>query len=228
MGVLFLPWMLNIEVVIWDLGNVLIGSDMDRIVENFSQITGLTNGVVDELLLGGDITMRTDTPFYNFSTGKITPNEFYNELKKILRANFSYQECMEAWENNFYPMGGMIDLYQQVAERFVERIGILSDCDPVHIDFIERNFPDVRKCIYDAAIRVYSFREGLKKPNPEIYGRIMLKMEDAVGKTIRPNGFLFIDDKEANVEATLECGWHGIVFKNRGKLEGDLKEMGVL
>ena len=220
--------MSKVDVVIWDLGNVLIGSDMDRIVENFAQISSLSKEMVDDLLLGGDITKRTDTPFYNFSTGKITPNEFYTQLKVILQTNFSYQECMEAWENNFYPMGEMVDLYHNVAERFPEKMGILSDCDTIHIDFIEKNFPDVKKCIYGAAIRVYSFKERLKKPNLEIYKRTMLKMEDAVGKTIHPCEFLFIDDKEANIEAAFECGWHGIVFKNKKQLEEKLKEMGVL
>ena len=120
--------MSKIEVVIWDLGNVLIGSNMDRIVENFSQISGLNSEVVDGLLFGRDITMRIDTPFYNFLTGKITSNEFYNQLRETFQTKFSYRECIEAWENNFYPMGGMINLYQQVAERFpgVYELGVVG------------------------------------------------------------------------------------------------------
>ena len=66
---------------------------------------------------------------------------------------------------------------------------------------------------------VYSFKEGIVKPNPDIYkillGRYDLKAEECV----------FIDDTEENVLSAEKLGFKGIVFTGYEDAAAKLKEI---
>lgn len=60
--------------------------------------------------------------------------------------------------------------------------------------------------------KIVSSREGLVKPDPQIY-RLLT---DRYG--LDPSRTLFIDDAPANIEMALCCGWQGICYNEAGKL----------
>jgi haloacid dehalogenase superfamily, subfamily IA, variant 3 with third motif having DD or ED len=66
---------------------------------------------------------------------------------------------------------------------------------------------------------VYSFKEGIVKPNPDIYkillGRYDLKAEECV----------FIDDTEENILSAEKLGFKGIVFTGYEDAAAKLKEI---
>jgi epoxide hydrolase-like predicted phosphatase len=51
-----------------------------------------------------------------------------------------------------------------------------------------------------------SWREGIRKPNPEIFHRLLQQLDRD------PSEVLFVDDLEANVKAAEALGMHGLVF----------------
>lgn len=66
--------------------------------------------------------------------------------------------------------------------------------------------------------RFYSARLGLSKPDPEIYRRV------AHGLQARPEDIIFIDDREANIQAAAAEGIHAIHFTSAADLAGQLGE----
>ena len=68
---------------------------------------------------------------------------------------------------------------------------------------------------------VFSFKEGVLKPEREIYelllNRYSLKAEECV----------FIDDTEKNVVGARAVGLHGIVFRGYDEAVAELKKLGV-
>ncbi len=68
---------------------------------------------------------------------------------------------------------------------------------------------------------ILSFRDGVVKPEPEIYqlliDRYFLKPEECV----------FLDDRRENIEAAKAFGMHGIVIKTREEALKELKALGI-
>lgn len=67
-----------------------------------------------------------------------------------------------------------------------------------------------------------SGREGLVKPDPRIYRRLL----DRNG--LAPEDGVFIDDVPANVEGARSVGLDGVRFEGAARLRGDLQRRGLL
>lgn len=65
---------------------------------------------------------------------------------------------------------------------------------------------------------ILSFREGVIKPNREIYQLLCDRYQ------IEPLEAIFLDDNEANIEAAKEFGLHAIHFKNYEQARGELEQ----
>lgn len=69
---------------------------------------------------------------------------------------------------------------------------------------------------------IISSEEHLIKPDPHIYHRLLEKFH------LQPSECLFIDDKQANVDAAKACGIHALQFTGADQLRKDLAQLGVL
>lgn len=69
---------------------------------------------------------------------------------------------------------------------------------------------------------IFSFQEGIIKPEPEIYQLLIDRYN------LRAEECVFIDDTEKNVLSAEKMGFHGIVFKGYESALSQLKELGVL
>ena len=81
---------------------------------------------------------------------------------------------------------------------------LLSNTDPVHINFIDRNFPFVRLL----KKRVLSYKVRLNKPQKKIFLYALQKYKLDPGKT------LLIDDVKENVRVSETLGMKAIHYKN--------------
>ena len=66
---------------------------------------------------------------------------------------------------------------------------------------------------------MYSFEEGVLKPDKQIYLKLLKKYN------LIPNETVFIDDNPNNIKTANELGIHGIVFKNLEQCKKELEEI---
>ena len=66
---------------------------------------------------------------------------------------------------------------------------------------------------------VFSFQCNLVKPEKAIYQRLLEEYK------IKPEETVFLDDREENIEAALNVGMHGIVFKDYEQGKAELEKM---
>ena len=66
---------------------------------------------------------------------------------------------------------------------------------------------------------ILSFREGVIKPDPEIYNRLVERY-NLIGEEC-----VFIDDSAENVKTAVSLGWKGIVFESREQVEDELAKL---
>ena len=69
---------------------------------------------------------------------------------------------------------------------------------------------------------VISGEEGLIKPDPRIFRRLLRRFD------LQPERTVFIDDRAVNVEAAAELGIKSMLFQSPAKLRAQLEELGLL
>jgi 2-haloacid dehalogenase len=69
---------------------------------------------------------------------------------------------------------------------------------------------------------VVSGEEGILKPSPELFERLIRRFE------LDPPATLFVDDVEANVEGARSVGLRGHHFSGAERLAAHLDELGLL
>ena len=87
----------------------------------------------------------------------------------------------------------------------------------------ERPFKDlVEKFHHDLFdLKIFSFDEGMVKPEPEIYNLALERLD------VKPEEAIFVDDKERNTVAAEKLGIRSIIFKSFDQFKKELLEFGV-
>lgn len=199
-----------INAVIFDLGRVLVQVDTQKLWDFF--FTNYADGDVQQAL--GRI--MADPMMMQYSIGRIPTQEFYQKLHDDYRLDLSYEAFVFRWCDIFAPMEGMDSIVAQLSGKV--RLGLLSDTDPLHWDFIRRHYPLMQYFPKPTL----SFEIGSVKPSRDSY----LAAACAVG--VPPEECLFIDDLQKNVDGAKAAGMAAIRFEGADPLRSYLAGIHLL
>ncbi len=198
---------MSVRAVIFDLGRVLVDVVItDEFRERlgwqdaWSSNPGPRRGVFERL-------------YVDFSTGRIDAREFHRRLCQRAEVDIGYAELIELWCSLIRPLAGAEAIFERVAEKLP--VGLLSDTDPVHWQFVLEHHPFLRR-IENPTL---SFRIGFLKPDPRAY---LAAARDA---GLAPAECLFIDDKPQNVAGAAAVGMPALMFEGAEKLKGQLSAL---
>jgi len=200
----------SIQAVIFDLGRVLVNVHVRRLMDFFCKEAG-----------GGDAfqmlpRIMADPLMTQYSTGQIDSRRFHQALCDQYGLKLSFDDFALRWCDIFSPMDGMEEIVAALSDKF--KLGLLSDTDPLHWEYIQSHFPLVRYFIRPTL----SFEVGTTKPNREIY------LAAAKNTGARPENCLFIDDLEENVNGAKAAGMQAIRFEGVEQFSMDLRKFGLL
>jgi len=127
-----------IEVVIFDVGGVLVKDAWVKTVQTLLNDPSLTKESVFEL-------WQSEACFHKFETGQLSESEFITEAKRALNINMSDQAfklafnemIIEPFEHTDYVLNKIKSKY---------RLGILSNTNPIHFTKIEQSFNVYQHC----------------------------------------------------------------------------------
>lgn len=188
--------MQRIRNIVFDMGNVLLDFDPERVVERFCADEAERALILRELFQAPEWLMA--------DRGLIRDRERYALIRPRLDPAHweALRNCCYHWEFCMDPLPG--------ARRFVEdcrragwRTYILSNASDLFFTYFN-NFSPLSD--FDGA--VISFQEKLLKPDREIYLRLLRRYG------LVPEECFFIDDREENVAAARALGMEGHVFRN--------------
>jgi glucose-1-phosphatase len=197
---------LSLEAVIFDLGGVLLNLDYARTVAEFK---ALSRGAA--AFYGQE---NQHPIFDHIETGHVTEEEFRATVKSLLgghssseqtvatKATLSDQAIDHAWNAmilDFPPE--RIQLVSDLRQRF--RTFLLSNTNSIHkAAVMEKVEESVGIATYERAFErtYYSHEMGLRKPNPEIFVRVVKE------NRLNPARTLFIDDSLQHVEGARLAG----------------------
>lgn len=187
----------SIKNIIFDLGGVLLRIDYDRPIEEFRKL-GLP---VDESFY----SKKKQSPLFDdLEMGKISVEDFRNEVRKKTNRPLTDEEIDQAWNSILldYPKERMEMLYE-LKNHY--RLFMLSNTNAIHLpafynilqnDYDKNIFAEVFERCY------FSHEIGMRKPHADIFNLVLQENNLTAGET------LFIDDSKQHVEGASKLGIH--------------------
>lgn len=197
-----------IQVIVSDLGKVLLPFEVDRVWRALHPHFAVT---LDEARKVVQALFRET----RFGAGGVSGEEFHRRMVERTGLRLPYDAFCVAWSDMFWEDEAVIRL---VAEAPVEKRYLLSNTNDVHWAFIQERYPHVLQH-FDRL--VVSHQVQLEKPDPAIYEWV-----------IRDSGYpaaahLFIDDVAENVEGATAVGMDAVLHTDSQKLWREFMARGL-
>lgn len=200
------------ELIIFDLGNVLINYDHRLTCRKLSKLTKhkhpseeIYNFLFKENGLGR-----------SYDEGKITSEEFFKTICGHFGLNIDFKKFSPIWNEIFKENKAISRLVGQLKEKY--KVYLISNTNEMHFNYLRGKFAVLK--IFDKIFP--SYEVGIRKPKPGIFELALKTSGVAAQKTI------FIDDIKEHVEAAGRVGIKAILFTNVEELKKELGNLGIL
>lgn len=179
----------GIKNIILDLGGIFMNIDYTLTEKAFVEL-GVSN--FNEFYS----QHNANHLFEQFETGKISADNFCNELRTISKTNLSNQQIFTAWNAMLldFPKE-RIDWLKKLSKQY--KVFLYSNTNKIHYDsFMETaNKISPQKHFNDYFVKAYYSHEmGMRKPYKESFEKILIEQKLVAEET------LFIDDTSINIE----------------------------
>ncbi|MBD3271284.1 MAG: HAD-IA family hydrolase [Elusimicrobia bacterium] len=201
------------KLIIFDLGQVLIHFDIMIAIDKIACYSPLDRIIIRNKVFGRPLGI-------DLEYGHITPNEFYQRLKKELLINDpafpDFNEFLKIFNDIFWPNTELISLLPQLAQQYT--LAVLSNTNELHEAYVKKSFNFWKYISFETM----SFKVGLRKPDVKIFNHILEQAHTAASDA------LMIDDKQANIIGAHKAGLDGICFTDNQSLIRNLIERHIL
>ena len=180
------------EVVVFDLGKVLLDFDYDIAIRRFAERSDVGIDKVRELI--------NSSVQYDYESGKITTDEFFSYVRNCASFQGGRSEFVDFFSDIFSPMEMMLNFFKRVKKAGLP-ICVFSNTNEIAIQYISKQY----SFYDDFDFYVLSFQEKGMKPDEPIY-RVVEKKTMKSGEAI-----LYIDDRLENIETGNRLGWQTVL-----------------
>jgi glucose-1-phosphatase len=197
----------GIELIIFDLGRVLIDFDFQSVLRNLKKHSPLTERQIRRFF--------ETTPLWDkFEKGQVAPELFFDQMKKDLKLRgLNFQKFALIWNDIFSENHDTVEVLRRLRGRY--KIAMLSNVNIMHWEHVQGRHDFMRWIDYPIA----SYAVGYRKPDPEVF-RVVLRRAN-----IPPQKAVFIDDIESHVHAARSIGIRAYQFVNARQLMSDLADV---
>jgi putative hydrolase of the HAD superfamily len=197
-----------IEAAVLDIGMVLLKFDFTRSLERMAGRCRISPAEIIPTLVEDDLLAA-------YEVGAIGTAQFSEQACSLIGFDGKPADFVEAWSDIFSLNEPMVARVRRWHAEGIPLFALSNTCES-HVELFTRKF-DVFRLFRGMAL---SCREGLVKPDPRIYQRVIERYR------IRPDHSLFIDDLSENVRAAAEAGFRAIQYQGEEPLKAELKRMG--
>ena len=201
-----------IKNIKFDLGNVLLEWNEDKIVTNYSSKK-------EEQEILKKVIFKSDE-WFMLDDGSMNYQEAISVFKEKLPINLKgkVEEIMSTWYKKMPINQDICNLIKKLKEKNYKIYALSNTHVPVY-EYVKNS--EIGK-YFDGFL--ISAIEKMMKPNEEIYYRLFEKFE------LVPQECFFIDDNEKNITASRKCGMEGYIFdiNNFQKLKDELRKKDIL
>jgi HAD superfamily hydrolase (TIGR01509 family) len=198
------------EVVVFDLGKVLLDFDFSRAAGSIAARGTMAPEMIKRLI--------NQTPLlHRYETGLMTTAEFYEQVRAAAGFRGNLEEFTELFGNIFNPIEPMLALHASLRQKNIPTY-IFSNTNELAIGYIRRNYPFFAN--FDDYI--FSYEHGAMKPDARLY-EVVEKMTKR-----RRDAIIYVDDRAENLEAAVARGWQTVLQETPGKTRAAFVAAGLL
>lgn len=185
----------NIKNIIFDLGNVLLNLNFEASITAFQKL-GLGDDIVNNQ------HAYADPVFYELEVGKITPAEFRERVRTVLKNhNCSDKQIDDAWSAMIKDIPPRrVKKLQELGKKY--EIYLFSNTNEIHIKKLLREFKKEHNIEFPSLFKkvYYSHEIHDRKPNLSSFEKVIQL------SGVNPEESLFVDDLEKNIIGAREAG----------------------
>lgn len=200
-----------IEVILYDLGNVILPFSHFQIAEKLSRYSQRDEFQEPKRLFSYLFDFENGA-INGYEIGKVSSLEFFQFLKESLQLTLRFEEFVPIWNDIFIENEEVSKII--LSQKGKWKLGLVSNTNPLHFDYVLQKFPILH--IFDKWI--LSHEIGFKKPAIEIFQRAI------EWASVEPEKILFIDDIKGHVEVAVSLGMQGIHFVSAEQLQEELNK----
>jgi len=197
-----------VELVIFDLGGVVVHSESDQLIHQVAQLLGRTLDDVQQAVYDRELLEP-------FEVGAITPEAYYEGLRARLAMPWTYAQFVQAWNGILSENPGVVALVRRLKSS--HRLAALTNTNALHLDYIKSACPAI--ALFDWLVA--SCEAGCRKPQSQIYHLVLRQTG------VEPPAAVFIDDRPEFVEAGRAVGLRAIRFEHVAQVEQALRAEGL-
>ncbi len=189
--------------MISDFGGVLTVPLVEAFTA-YHEASGVTAGDLGRAMAGATERYAGEHPLYELEKGAISEREFQRRLEAELGDGIGLEGFRDTYFSHLHANEPMVDYLRGLRERGL-RIAMLTNNVREWEPLWRAKLPDlddIFELVVDSAF------VGMRKPDPAIY-RLTL---ERLGRGVRAEDCVFVDDLEVNCDAARELGMRAVRF----------------
>lgn len=198
-----------IDVILFDLGNVILPFNHYQIAEKLSRFSKREEFRDPKKIFSYLFDFQKGA-INGYELGKVSTGEFFQSLKESLKLSLSFEEFKPIWNDIFWEDLEVSEVVRSLKGN--KRLGLLSNTNPLHFEYVLSKFSVIE--LFDRWI--LSHEVGFKKPAREIF-QVAIQWAGVPSERI-----LFIDDMESHVDVAYSMGLKVHRFISVQKLKEEL------
>jgi glucose-1-phosphatase len=199
----------NIELVAFDLGNVLCSVNEMPVAEDMATRSGHSTEDTFEIIFSKQRKLK-------FESGEMTFVQHAEQAISTLGLDMSVDEFTDLYDSVLIPSENMFPLVSRIGA--TRRLALVSNTSEPHWKLAERFLPF--SAVLDPVIVSYEVES--MKPDKAFYDALLEQSGVPAGN------ILFVDDLVVNIAAARSAGMIGHLFESQSGLEAVLVELGII
>ncbi|MCU6676452.1 glucose-1-phosphatase [Leclercia tamurae] len=184
---------------IFDLGNVIVDIDFNRVLGSWSDFSRVPLATLKQSFTMGDA-------FHQHERGEISDEQFAEKLCHEMELPLSYEQFSHGWQAIFVGIRPEVIAIMHKLREQGHRVVVLSNTNRLHTTFWPEEYPDVKA----AADKIYLSQEmGMRKPEARIYQAVLQAEGFSAADAI------FFDDNVDNIEGANQLGITSILVTGK-------------
>jgi len=199
------------KAVLLDLGNVIVGLDMDRVYRATAAVSPFPVAEIPSRL-------RASGLYKPYERGEMSSEQFHRRFCEALQiGGVGFADFSRLWGDMFQPAPLLSsELLRGLSARY--RLLLVSNTNDLHFRWIRQHYP----LLEHFHEYVLSYQVGSMKPSPEIY------LEAVRRAACQARECLFADDLAENVEGARQVGIDALLFSGEQQLRTELARRGLV
>lgn len=194
------------QKIMFDFGNVVFDTSFDNIFKYWSVCLKTNKSEIEK-------KFTKDFAYFSFCQGLISSKEYYLHIKNDLKIEISEADFFAGWERFYSGLKPDIEQTLLGLKKLGYYLCALSNTNEIHVKYIQKHYPQILNQ-FDRIF--YSNEMNVRKPDKKTFQIVLdfLKCDS--------RQFIFLDDKEENINAAEALGFNCILVKNSIQMKNEL------